>query len=64
MILKDLKKNDKFKFNNTVYIVRRKWINDDKPLIARTDNHFFEEQRFHNEDLEIEKYDQSNQSHI
>jgi len=55
MKLIDLKKNDRFKFNNIVYIVRRKWINDDKPLIARTDDFFFQEQRFHNEDLEVEK---------
>lgn len=32
--IKDLKKNDQFKFNDEIYTVRRKWINDDKPLIA------------------------------
>lgn len=53
--IKDLKKGDKFRFNNTVYIVRRKWICDDRPLIARTDHHIYDEHKFYNEDLEIEK---------
>lgn len=53
--IKDLKKGDKFRFNNTIYIVRRKWIDDDRPLIARTDHHIYEEARFGHEGLEIEK---------
>lgn len=48
--IKDLKKNDKFKFNNTIFIVVRKWISDEKPLIAKLDT----DHRFYNEDLEIE----------
>jgi hypothetical protein len=54
--IQDLKKNDRFKFNNTIYLVRRKWINDDKPLIAvNDDGHIKEEERFYYEGLEIEK---------
>jgi hypothetical protein len=51
--LESLHKNDKFKFNDTVYTVRRKWINDDKPLIAY-DQHG-SVQRFYYEGLEIIK---------
>ena len=52
--IKDLKKDSKFKFNDKVYIVVRKWINDEKPLIAKLDLHYYEEERFYHEGLEIE----------
>lgn len=53
--IKDLKKGDKFRFNNIAYVVRRKWIDDDRPLIAWTDPHFAERVDFDWEGLEIEK---------
>ena len=52
-LIKDLKKGNKFKFNDTIYTVRRCYINDDKPLIA-FDEHS-EEHRFYFDELEIEK---------
>lgn len=52
--IKDLKKNNKFRFNDTVFIVVRKYINDDKPLIAKVDHHMYDEHLFYNEDLEVE----------
>lgn len=51
--ISDLHKNDKFKFNYTIYTVRRCWINDDKPLLARDE--YGNETRFYHEGLEIEK---------
>jgi len=51
--IKDLKKNDKFKFNDKIYTVKRCWINDDKPLIAL--DKWFDEGRFYYKGLEIEK---------
>ena len=56
--IQDLKKNDKFTFNDTIYIVRRKYIDEKRPLIAdellsngvRTN-----EERFDYEGLEINK---------
>ena len=52
-IINDLKKGNKFKFNETIYTVKRCWINDDKPLIAVDE--YFNETRFYYEGLEIEK---------
>lgn len=52
-ILKNLKKGNEFKFNNEIYLVTRKYIDDNRPLIATCNQHT-EPQRFHNEDLEIE----------
>lgn len=52
-----LHKNDKFIFNDKVYTVSRKWISDEKPLIAYCDNG---EERFYFEGLEIEKLDPTN----
>ena len=54
MTIKDLKKNNKFKFNDTVFIVVRKYIGDEKPLIAKVDHHSYEEHRFYYEGLEVE----------
>lgn len=51
--INDLKKNDKFKFNDIIYTVKRCWINDDKPLIAFDE--FLTTTRFYYEGLEIEK---------
>lgn len=53
--IKDLKKNDRFKFNYDKYVVKRKYKDDDKPLIAYNERRM-ENELFHNEDLEIEKY--------
>ena len=52
--IKDLKKHDKFKFNDDVFIVQTKWRDcENKPLVAihsvKRDKH-----SFYNEDLEIE----------
>jgi len=49
--IQDLKKNDQFVFNQTLYTVKRKWINDDKPLIATYG--MGREDLFHHEGLEI-----------
>jgi len=54
MKIKNLKKNNRFKFNNAVFVVVRKWINEDKPLIAKLDVHYHEEHRFWSDDLDIE----------
>lgn len=53
--IKDLKKHDKFEFNGIIYTVKRKWINDEKPLIALKEGHFWAEERFYYEGLEIKK---------
>lgn len=55
--IKDLKRNDIFRFNDTLYIVTRKWLSDEKPLIAHNQaNIFFNvKERFEHEGLEIEK---------
>jgi len=53
MYIKDLKKGESFKFNDKVYIVRRKfsdWKKDDNPYLITTDGEIF----YHDE-LEIEK---------
>jgi hypothetical protein len=34
MRIDELKKNDRFVFNDEVYTVTRKYIDDDKPMIA------------------------------
>lgn len=51
--IKDLKKNDQFKFNDKIYTVRRKWINDDKPCIAYDKQN--SRTNFYWEGLEVEK---------
>ena len=55
MTIQDLHKNDKFRFNDTAFVVIRKWISDEKPLIAQVDSHIYERQVFYYEGLEIEK---------
>ena len=52
--IKDLKKNDKFVFNGEIHTVVRKYISDEKPLIAIMEKTYVEH-RFHHEGLEIEK---------
>jgi hypothetical protein len=54
MIIEQLKKNDRFTFNDEAYKVSRKYINDNKPLIAIKEA-TREEHRFHWEGLEIIK---------
>lgn len=51
-----LKRNDRFKFNNESYVVTRKFIDDDRPLIARKEN-LNARHDFSWEGLEIEKID-------
>lgn len=54
MRIDELKKGDQFVFNDEGYVVTRKFIDDDKPLIARhlkTNN----KHEFSWEGLEIEK---------
>lgn len=50
--IKDLKKNNRFIFNGDEYLVIRKWINDDKPLIAANQAKYYQE-KFYHEGLEI-----------
>jgi hypothetical protein len=52
MTIEQLKKGDHFVFNDETYRVTRKFIDDDKPLIAilETNN---TEHRFHWEGLEV-----------
>lgn len=51
--IKELRKNDKFKFNKIIYTVTKKYTDDDRPLKAIDNN--YREQVFHNEELEVEK---------
>ena len=51
--IQDLKKNNKFKFNDIIYVVKRKFIDDNKPLIAYKEGDHTEE-RFYHEGLDIE----------
>lgn len=34
MTIQDLKKGDQFKFNDDTFKVSRKWLDEDRPLIA------------------------------
>ena len=52
-LIKDLKKNDIFRFNGIEYKVRRKFISEEKPLIAY--RFFGEVDKFYHDELEIEK---------
>lgn len=51
--IKDLKKNDKFVFNENIFKVVRAYISDEKPLIANNED-LHREERFHHEDLEVD----------
>jgi hypothetical protein len=52
--IEDLKKGDKFKFNDIVFVVTRRFLSEEKPLIAKIDSHIYEEHRFYYEGLEVE----------
>ena len=52
--IQNLKKGEKFRFNGKVYTVRRKYISDDKPLVAEEYIRGMRE-KFHNEELSVEK---------
>ena len=52
-LIKELKKNDLFKFNQIEYKVRRKFISEEKPLIANMWDG--SEDRFYFDELEVEK---------
>ena len=54
MTIKDLKKGDRFKFNSDTYEVKRKYIDDDKPLLALRERDNYDDE-FSWEGLEIEK---------
>ena len=51
--IETLHKNDVFKFNNHEYTVKRKWIDDRRPMIASSD--YLGEERFYFEGLEVEQ---------
>ena len=51
--IKDLRKNDKFVFNQNKYTVKRMWLSDERPLIAIEE--YGSEKRFYHEGLEIIK---------
>lgn len=51
--IETLHKNDKFKFNEIIYTVKRKWIDDRRPMIASSD--YLGEERFDFEGLEVEQ---------
>ncbi len=53
--IQDLKKNDTFSFNNKEYTVARKYISDEKPLIAKGVNISDGEERFYHEGLSVQK---------
>ena len=50
--IKDLHKHDKFKFNNIIYVVTKKYQSDNSPLKAY-DSKNHKEDLFYNEDLEV-----------
>jgi hypothetical protein len=54
MTIQDLNRNDRFIFNDEAYKVIRKWIDDNRPLIAIEESSQ-SEHRFHHEGLEIVK---------
>ena len=51
--IQELKKGDRFKFNDQIYTVTRKFIDDDKPLKAYNETKL-QQQDFHHEGLEVE----------
>ena len=53
-IIKELKKHDHFFFNDYEYRVKKKYRNDNSPLIALK-MYSFEDELFYNEDLIIRK---------
>lgn len=53
--IQELIKRDQFIFNDTIYTVRKKYRNDDSPLLSECG------QMFHNEELEVEYIGKANQ---
>lgn len=53
MTIQDMKKGSRFLFNHETYIVARKWIDDERPLIAINET-TREKHKFYHEGLEIE----------
>jgi hypothetical protein len=52
--IQELKKDDRFTFNDDTFKVKRKYIDDDRPLIAANESKVgAEDQLFHNEELEV-----------
>lgn len=52
--IQDLKKGNVFKFNDEKFIVTRKWIDEDRPLIAQSESAFKDRHKFWHEGLEVE----------
>lgn len=52
-MIKELKKGDRFKFNYGSYLVTRKFLDDNRPLIAIRESDNYKD-RFDWEELEIE----------
>ena len=55
-MIQELKRNDRFKFNDEAYTVTRKFIDDDRPLFARNETTNAKHE-FSWEELEIDKLD-------
>lgn len=53
-IIKKLRKGDEFIFNDKTHLVTKRYIDDDHPLIATTDNGF-SKHLFHFDGLEVEQ---------
>jgi hypothetical protein len=56
MTIQDLKRGESFKFNDEIFLVTRKFIDDDRPLIATDSKN--EKHSFYWEGLEVEKINQ------
>lgn len=57
--IQELKCKDEFKYNNSSYTVKRKWRNNDYPLIGiRETDEYIEKRRFYNglEEVQLLKH--------
>jgi len=52
LLIKDLKKNDKFIFNDTLFYVTKKYRNENSPLKA-TNQEDYETELFYFDELEV-----------
>jgi hypothetical protein len=50
--IKDLKKGAKFIFNGILYTVKKKYVDDDHPLVALNERDL-QDELFHMEELEV-----------
>lgn len=51
-MIKDLKKDSKFLFNGILYTVKKKFVDDDHPLVALNEKNLRDE-LFHHDELEV-----------